>query len=103
MIPLTHYQLLAALLFCVGLAGVLTRRNALVALLSLELMLNAVNLSLVAFARERGADGGTYGHGIVVLAIALAAAEAALGLAIILALFRHRGTVDVDAANTMKG
>jgi len=94
-IPLHHFLVLAALLFGLGAVGVLIRRNALVVFMSIELMLNAVNLTIVAFARYRDLPEG---HAIVFFVMAVAAAEAAIGLAIILNVYRHRRTVDVDEA-----
>lgn len=99
MIPTTHVLVLAALLFGLGLIGVIVRRNVLIVLMSVELMLNAVNLTLVGFARARGEMGG---QGLTFLIIALAAAEAAVGLAIVVAVFRSRRTVNVDEVNLMK-
>jgi NADH-quinone oxidoreductase subunit K len=84
---------LGVLLFCIGLFGVLVRRNLLVVLMSVELMLNAVTLTFVGFSRIRGE---LLGQGIAFLVIALAAAEAAVGLAILVAVFRNRGTVYED-------
>jgi NADH-quinone oxidoreductase subunit K len=99
MIPTTHILVLAALLFGLGLFGVVLRRNVFVVLMSVELMLNAVNLTLVGFARARGDMAG---QGLTFLIIALAAAEAAVGLAIVVAVFRSRRTVNVDEVNLMK-
>ena len=87
-------------IFFIGLAGVLIRRNALIVLMCIELMLNAVNLSFVAFARRAGQLDG---HLIVFFVMAVAAAEAAIGLALVIAMFRHRSTVNLDQANLMKG
>jgi NADH-quinone oxidoreductase subunit K len=91
-------QLVAAALFAVGVFGVLSRRNLLIVLMSVELMLNGANLSLVGFSRElagwRGAPEG--GQVLVLMAMAVAAAEVALGLSIVIALFRHIRSVDVD-------
>ncbi|MSP91569.1 MAG: NADH-quinone oxidoreductase subunit NuoK [Myxococcales bacterium] len=98
-IPLGHFLLLAAMLFGIGLAGVLTRRNVLVLLMSIELMLNAVNLTLLAFARYRG---WTDGHVFAFFVIAVAAAEAAVGLAMVLAVFRLKRTVFVDDLRLLK-
>ena len=92
-IPLYHYLVLAAVLFGIGATGVLIRRNALVVFMSIELMLNAVNLTFLSFARYGGIGDG---HVIVFFVMAVAAAEAAIGLAIILNVFRHRRTVNVD-------
>ena len=100
MIPTTYYLILSTILFTLGVVGVLVRRNALVVFMSIELMLNAVNLSFVAFARKLGTVDG---HIFVFFVMAIAAAEAAVGLALIIALFRHRTTVQVDEANVLKG
>ena len=89
----------SALLFAVGAMGVLTRRNALIVFMCVELMLNAVNLTFVAFAQAYGAAGQVF----VFFVMTVAAAEAAVGLAIIIALFRHRQTVDLKNINLLKG
>ena len=94
-----YYLLLAAALFCIGMFGVLVRRNALVVFMSIELMLNAANLTFLAAARDRMDSNG---HLAALFVIAVAAAEAAIGLAIIIALFRNRGTVNVEDIRTMK-
>ena len=89
---------LSSLLFCIGVYGVLARRNIIVVLMSLELMLNAVNLSIVAFGRAFVAEGAAGAHGgqiFVLMVIAVAAAEAAIGLTILLLLFRKLRTIDV--------
>ena len=99
MIPTSYYLILAAVLFCIGMLGVLIRRNALVVIMSIELMLNASNLTFLAFARERG---DLNGHISAFFIIAVAAAEAAVGLAIVIAVFRSRGTVNIDDLQTMK-
>lgn len=91
--------LFSALLFGIGLLGVIIRRNIIIVLMSVELMLNAVNISLIAFSRIRG---DVAGQGMAFFVIALAAAEAAVGLAIVVAVFRTRGTVNVDEVNLMK-
>ncbi|MBI3182696.1 MAG: NADH-quinone oxidoreductase subunit NuoK [Myxococcales bacterium] len=98
-VPITHYLVLAAALFCLGALGVLIRRNALVVFMSVELMLNAANLTFLAFARERG---DLSGHAAAFFVIAVAAAEAAVGLAIIIAVFRSRNTVNVEELRTMR-
>ena len=98
-IPTSYYLSLAALLFCMGMLGVLIRRNALVVFMSIELMLNASNLTFLAFARERADING---HISAFFIIAVAAAEAAMGLAIVIAVFRSRGTVNIDELQTMK-
>jgi NADH-quinone oxidoreductase subunit K len=95
----THYLILAAALFCLGMLGVLIRRNALVVFMCIELMLNAANLTFLAFARERGDD---IGHLSAFFIIAVAAAEASVGLAIVISLFRARGTVNIEEIQSMK-
>ena len=82
----------SAALFAIGVAGVLLRRNVIIVFMCIELMLNAVNLSFVAFSRTQGIDGQI----VVLFVISVAAAEAAVGLALILAIFRHYGSVDLD-------
>jgi NADH-quinone oxidoreductase subunit K len=99
MVPVNAYLGLAAVLFGLGLAGVLLKRNAIIVLMCIELMLNGANLTFLAFARQR-AD--LSGHAIAFFTIAVAAAEAAVGLAIIIALFRTRGTLDVNQARTLR-
>ncbi len=98
-IPLGHLLVLGAILFSIGLVGVMTRRNVLVLLMSIELMLNAVNLTLVAFSRYHG---WTEGHVLAFFIIAVAAAEAAVGLAMVLAVFRLKGTVWIDDLKLLK-
>ena len=90
---------LSAALFVIGVIGVLTRRNAIIIFMCVELMLNAVNLTFVAFAQVYGAAGQV----IVFFVMTVAAAEAAVGLAIIIALFRHKQTVDLSNINLLKG
>src|SRR5688572_33335317 len=99
MIPISYYLVVSAILFITGAVGVLLRRNALIMLMSLELMLNAVNLSFMAYARM---FNDLSGHVFVFLVITVAAAEAAVGLAIILAIYRAKQTVDVDHLNLMR-
>ena len=99
MIPTTHFLGLAAILFGIGLLGVMIRRNVLIMMMSVELMLNAVNLTLITFAR---AWGQASGQGFAFFIIALAAAEAAVGLAIVVAVFRTRRTVNVDELKLMR-
>jgi NADH-quinone oxidoreductase subunit K len=99
MIPITHFLGLAAVLFGLGLIGVMLRRNLLIVLMSVELMLNAANMTLITFARAHGESAG---QGIAFFVMALAAAEAAVGLAIVVAIFRTRRTVNVDELNLMK-
>jgi NADH-quinone oxidoreductase subunit K len=98
-LPLYWYLVLSAVLFTVGAVGVLLRRNPLVMLMCVELMLNAVNLTFVAFAQVYGAAGQVF----VFFVMTVAAAEAAVGLAIIIALFRHRQTVNLSNINLLKG
>ena len=98
-ITIEHYLVLGALLFLVGAAGVLTRRNALVVLMSVELMLNAGNLTFLTFARMHGDNSA---HAMVFMVIAVAAAEAAVGLAIVLSIFRHKRSINVDEAKALK-
>ncbi len=99
-VPLEHVIILSGILFATGVLGVLFRRNALVIFMSIELMLNAVTLALVGFSRYyNSVDGQVF----VFLVMTLAAAEVAVGLAIIVALFRNKQTVNVDEINLMKG
>ena len=100
MVPLTHYLALSFLLFVLGVVGVLARRNLLTVLMSIELMLNAVNLNLVAFSQQLGDLGGQI---FTVFVIAVAAGEAAIGLAILISLYRLKGSVNLDEASEMKG
>ncbi len=97
--PDTYYLLLSALLFSIGAVGVLVRRNAIVVFMCVELMLNAVNLSFVALSRAYGSAGQVF----VVFVMTVAAAEAAVGLAIVIAIFRHRQTVNLENINLLKG
>ena len=97
--PTEYYLVLSFLLFLIGTAGVLLRRNALIVLMGIELLLNAGNLALLAFSRQLGDQKG---HVFAFLVIALAAAEAAVGLAILVGLFRSRQTINLDEATLMK-
>jgi len=101
MIPLTWYLLLAAGLFCVGLYGVLARRNAVAILMGIELMLNAVNVNLVAFWRYI-TPTVIAGQVFAVIVFAVAASEAAVGLALIISIYRRRSTVVADEINMLK-
>jgi NADH-quinone oxidoreductase subunit K len=94
-----HFLVLAALLFAIGVAGVLLRKNVLIIMMSIELMLNAANLTVLTFARMHGDLGG---HSFAMVVIAVAAAEVAVGLAIVVAIFRGRRHVDVDKMNILK-
>jgi NADH-quinone oxidoreductase subunit K len=99
MVPPTYYLILSAVLFTLGAAGVLIRRNALVMFMSVEMMLNAVNLTLITYSRSLGnIDGQVF----VLLVMAVAAAEVAVGLAIVVSLFRHKETTDVDEMDLLK-
>ena len=93
------YVALGAVLFVLGLAGVIVKRNMLVVFMCIELMLNAANLTFLAFARQ---SGNLNGHAIAFFVMAVAAAEAAVGLAIVIAVFRTRGTLNVDEVTLLK-
>lgn len=99
---LLHFQLLSAAIFCIGLYGVLARRSAVLVLMSIELMLNAVNVQLVAFGAFSG-FGTSTGQVIAVFVITIAAAEVGLALAIVMRLFRSRGAVNLDEIDVMRG
>jgi NADH-quinone oxidoreductase subunit K len=96
---LAESLVLSAALFSIGVVGVLTRRNAIIVFMCVELMLNAVNLSFVALSRVYGATGQVF----VIFVMTVAAAEAAVGLAIIIAIFRHKQTVDLKNINLLRG
>ena len=98
---LPSYLMMAAILFCLGLYGALTKRNAVIVLISIELMLNAVNLNLVAFSKY-GAVPSLSGQIFSLFTITVAAAEVAVGIAILIALFWARGTVNVDEYDEMR-
>ena len=100
MAELNHYLILSAVLFTIGTAGVLLRRNVITVLLSIEVMLNAVNLTFIAFGRFLGSSDGQI---IVFFVITVAAAEAAVGLALVIALFRHVETLNPDAFRQLRG
>ena len=100
MITLNHFLVLSGVLFSIGVAGVFLRRNLITILLSIEIMLNAVNLTFVAFGRQLGTVDGQI---IVTFVMTVAAAEAAVGLAIILAIFRHKQSVDLQNINLLRG
>ncbi len=100
MVPTMYYVLLSAVLFTLGVLGVLIRRNAIVVFMSVELMLNAANLAFVAFARELATIDGQV---IVFFVITVAAAEVAVGLALLVAIFRTRNTADIDEVSTLRG
>ncbi len=99
MIPVGHYLIVSAILFAIGTAGVFLRRNLITILLSIEIMLNAVNLTFVAFGRLHGTVDGQI---LTFFVMTVAAAEAAVGLAIVIALYRHRESLNPDAFTNLK-
>jgi len=103
MTALQPYLLLSAVLFAIGLGGALTRRNAIIILIGIELMLNAANLNFIAFWRFGPNPQALTGLIFVIFSIGIAAAEAAVGLAIIIAIYRHYKSANVDQADSMKG
>ena len=100
-VPASAFLALALILFCIGLYGALTKKNTVIILISIELMLNAVNINLVTFSKYGMAPSIT-GQIFALFAISVAAAEAAVGLAILIALYRNKKTVDIDEIDTMK-
>ena len=100
-VPASAFLALALILFCIGLYGALTKRNTVIVLISIELMLNAVNINLVTFSKYGVAPSIT-GQIFALFTISVAAAEAAVGLAILMALYRNRKTVNIDEMDTMK-
>jgi NADH-quinone oxidoreductase subunit K len=103
MVPLTWYLVLAAFVFCCGLYTALARKNAVAVLMGVELMLNAVNINLVAFWRKGPAMEQLAGQVFTIFVIAIAAAEAAVGLALIISVYRTRKTVNLDELDMLKG
>ena len=101
--PLAAYLIVAALLFAIGLAGALIRRDAILVLISIELMLNASNLNLIAFWRYSPHPEALTGLMFAIFSIAVAAAEAAVGLGLVIAIHRHTQTTDLDQISRMKG
>lgn len=99
MIAIEYYLILSALMFCIGLVGVLTRRNAIIVFMCIELMLNSVNLTFVTFSSFLGDSAGQI---FVFFVMTVAAAEAAVGLAIIIAIFRNKLTINLDEINILK-
>jgi NADH-quinone oxidoreductase subunit K len=99
MVPLGHYLILSAMLFATGTIGVFLRRNVITMLLSIEVMLNAVNLAFIAFGRTQGSVDGQV---IMFFVVTVAAAEAAVGLALVIALFRHRESLNPDVFTSLK-
>src|SRR5881396_233296 len=102
-IPLPYYLVVSTLLFVIGLAGALTRRNAILVLIGIELMLNAANLNFIAFWRFSEHPEALTGIMFVIFSIGIAAAEATVGLALIIAIYRHYQTTNVDEVNSLKG
>ncbi len=100
MVPIPHVLVFSMLLFIIGLAGVLTRRNAIIVLMGIELMMNSANINFVAFSRQLGDLAGQI---FSVFNIVVAAGEVAVGLAIIIALFHNKDTISIDEVNIMKG
>lgn len=103
MTSLSSYLVVSALLFAIGLAGALTRRNAIIVLIGIELMLNAANLNFIAFWRYGPDPQALTGVMFVLFSIGIAAAEAAVGLALIIAVYRHYRTTNLDRIDSMKG
>ena len=103
MTPLEDYLLISALLFSVGLAGALTRRNAILVLIGIELMLNAANLNFIAFWRYGPNPEALTGMMFAIFSIGVAAAEATVGLALIISIYRHYRTTNLDQINSMRG
>ncbi len=103
MVPLNWYLILAAFLFCCGLYGALARRNAVAALMGIELMLNAVNINLIAFWRYGNAVDALEGQMFAIFVIAVAAAEVAVGLALVISVYRGRRTVNLDELDVLRG
>jgi NADH-quinone oxidoreductase subunit K len=101
--PLQAYLLLSALLFSIGLGGALTRRNAIIVLIGIELMLNSANLNFIAFWRYGSDPKAITGIIFVIFSIGVAAAETAVGLALIISIYRHYKTADVERMDSMKG
>jgi NADH:ubiquinone oxidoreductase subunit K len=103
MTPLTSYLFVSALLFSIGLAGALTRRNAILVLVGIELMLNAANLNFIAFWRYGPHPEALTGIMVAIFSIGVAAAEAAVGLALIISIYRHYKTTNLDQIDSMRG
>jgi len=101
--PLSGYLLLSAFVFAIGLAGALTRRNAILVLIGIELMLNAANLNFIAFWRYSANPETLHGIMFAIFSIAIAAAEAAVGLALIISIYRHYKTANVDKVDNLRG
>jgi NAD(P)H-quinone oxidoreductase subunit 4L len=100
---LNQFLILAAVLFCIGVYGVLARRNGVLVLMSIELILNSVNINLVAFGHMWGGEAAVTGQVFALFVIAVAAAEVGVGLAIVLLIYRNRSSVDLDELDLMQG
>jgi NAD(P)H-quinone oxidoreductase subunit 4L len=100
---INQFLLLGAILFCIGVYGVLARRNGVLVLMSIELILNATNINLIAFGHLHGGDSAVAAQVFALFTIAIAAAEVGVGLAIILLIYRNRSSVDLDEVDMMKG
>ncbi len=101
--PLSHYLIFSAVLFSIGFAGAVMRRNAILVLIGIELMLNAANVNFIAFWRYGAHPEVITGVMFTIFSIAIAAAEAAVGLALVIAIYRHRKTMQMDKFDTLKG
>ena len=101
--PLAHYLILSALLFSIGFAGAVLRRNAILVLIGIELMLNAANLNFIAFWRYGAHPEALSGVMFALFSIAIAAAEAAVGLALVIAIYRHRKTTQLERIDSLRG
>ena len=101
MIPLSYFVMLSAVLFCIGIFGVLTRRNVIGILMSIELILNAANINLVAFSKYLGSPDGL-GHVFALFVVAIAAAGSVVGLVLVIAIYRNGKSVYIDEVNLMK-
>lgn len=99
-VPIEHYLVLSAILFIIGAYGVIIRKNLIIVLMSLELMLNAANLAFVAFSK---ALGDMTGHVFMMMSLTVAAAEVAVGLSLVVAIYAHRETLDIDVLKMLKG
>jgi len=102
-VPLFHYLIFSAILFAIGFAGAVTRRNAILVLIGIELMLNAANINFIVFWRFSDNPQELTGVMFAIFSIAIAAAEAAVGLALVIAIYRHRKTMQMEKFDTLKG
>ena len=99
-VSIEHYLVLSAILFIIGAYGVIVRKNLIIVLMSLELMLNAANLAFIVFSK---ALGDMTGHVFMIMSLTVAASEVAVGLALVVAIYAHRGTLDIDVLKMLKG